>query len=311
VKMPDVGRGTAAVPVGIAFLDDQRERVESALQCVSAQASERLAPEMRPAFEYALSTSGKRLRPVLCVAAHAATQPPGVSPEAVYRLSCALEIVHTYSLIHDDLPCMDDDDLRRGRDTVHRVFGNAVGVAIGAALLPVAVRTLVGNAAALGLEVSERGALVVELMRAAGAEGMVGGQLLDLEGERREITPAALEAIHRRKTGALLVASLRIGALAGRAEPDLLESLTRYGEALGLAFQIADDVLDVEGNAADLGKTAGRDQDLSKASYPALYGLERARGLARAAVSEAKTAIAGRDLPHLASLADYVVERRK
>jgi len=311
VTMPGVGPAARAEPVGIAFLDDQRERVESALRYVAADASERLALEMRPAFEYALSTSGKRLRPVLCVAAHAATKPSGVTPEVVYRLSCAVEIVHTYSLIHDDLPCMDDDDLRRGRATVHKVFGNAVGVAIGAALLPVAVRTLVGNAAALGLEVSEQGALVVELMRAVGAEGMVGGQLLDLEGERREITPAALEAIHRRKTGALLTASLRIGALAGRAEPGLLESLTRYGEALGLAFQIADDVLDVEGNAADLGKTAGRDQDLSKASYPALYGLERARSLARAAVNEAKAAIAGRDLPHLASLADYVVERRK
>jgi geranylgeranyl diphosphate synthase, type II len=311
VKMPGAGREATVAPDGLAFLGEERERVESALRHVAADAALRLAPGMRPAFEYALSTSGKRLRPVLCVTAYAATRPSAATPEEVYRLSCALEIVHTYSLIHDDLPCMDDDDLRRGRATVHRVFGNAVGVAIGAALLPVAVRTLVGNAAGLGLEVGEQAALVVELMRAAGAEGMVGGQLLDLEGERREITPAALEAIHRRKTGALLTASLRIGALAGRADPDLLESLTLYGEALGLAFQIADDVLDVEGNAADLGKTAGRDQDLSKASYPALYGLERARGLARAAVSEAKTAIAGRDLPHLASLADYVVERRK
>jgi len=295
---------------GVSFLDRHREGVDRALSQVAAEAVEGLRSPLGPAVEYALSTSGKRLRPVLCIAAYSAARGVVDVPEAVYRLSCALEIVHTYSLVHDDLPSMDDDDLRRGRPTLHRVFGGPLAIVAGAALLPLAVATLSRNSSELGLSPEERGQLVIELATAAGAEGMVGGQLLDLEGEHGGVTPETLEDIHRRKTGALLTSSLRIGALAGRAQSDLLEALTRYGGALGLAFQIADDLLDVEGSSADLGKTAGRDVALRKASYPSIYGVEEAKSLSREMISQAKEALEGYDLPHLIALADFVVDRR-
>jgi geranylgeranyl pyrophosphate synthase len=288
-----------------AFLASEQARIDAALAGISASVLDNVAPSLRDAVRYALSTTGKRIRPTLCVAAYSAVG--GEPTPALYRLACALEVVHTYSLVHDDLPCMDDDDLRRGRPTVHRVFGARTAVLAGAALLPIAVRVLDGEARALGLSTPVRAALVVELCRAAGAEGMVGGQLLDLEGEEKEVDAAALEAIHRAKTGALLTASLRIGALAAGAPQAVLLALTRYGEALGLAFQIVDDVLDVTGSAESLGKQAGRDQALRKASYPALFGLEGARVLARARADEAKAALGAVASNRLRELADFVV----
>jgi geranylgeranyl pyrophosphate synthase len=274
-------------------------------------AAQEIGEPLRAPIEYALSTTGKRLRPVLCITAYRAATHPAPIADAIYPLSCSLEIVHTYSLIHDDLPCMDDDDLRRGRATVHRVFGNAAAVLAGAALLPLAIEVLDGSAESLGMSLRERAVLATELTRAAGAEGMVGGQLLDLRAEGRAIEGSDLEGIHALKTGALLTASLRIGAIAGGAGPGLLDAVTAYGRALGLAFQIADDLLDVEGSAEDLGKAAGRDSELNKASYPALYGVPGARARAREKVAEAKRAIEGFGLTELASLAEYVVERRR
>jgi geranylgeranyl pyrophosphate synthase len=291
-----------------ALLAAERDRVDATLEALAREALPEIDAELRDAVEYALSTRGKRLRPILCLAAHRAVAAEPAGP-TVLRLACAVEIVHTYSLVHDDLPCMDDDDLRRGRPTVHRVYGVERATAAGAALLPRAVEVLVGAARSLGLGEDGTATLVVELCRAAGAEGMVGGQLQDLEGEAREVDAEALERIHRAKTGALLTAALRIGALAGRAAPGQLEALSRYGAALGLAFQIADDVLDVVGDEAELGKAAGRDAALRKASYPALFGLDGARALARTRADEAKRALDGFASPELLALADYVVER--
>ncbi|MBW3628898.1 MAG: polyprenyl synthetase family protein [Gemmatimonadetes bacterium] len=303
---------TAAASRLDAFIERERVRVDEALASAAAEIVSPVGGALRAPLEYALSTSGKRLRPILFLSAYRAVAAPSdVDPSpTVYRLACAAEIVHTYSLVHDDLPSMDDDDLRRGRATVHRVHGVAPAMLAGAALLPIAMELIVRESRALGFP-PERGALLVrELCRAAGADGMVGGQLLDLEAERRVVDETMLEAIHRAKTGALLTASLRLGAIAGDAPEPALEALTHYGEALGLAFQIADDILDVTGDAASLGKEAGRDRELRKASYPSLYGLAGAQSLARRAANEAKQALGELRSPVLLALADYVVERR-
>ncbi|CAN5641175.1 polyprenyl synthetase family protein [soil metagenome] len=305
------GGSSAAIDLA-AFLAREQEEVERALATITEQLLPTLSLTLREPVGYALGTRGKRLRPILCCAACRAVggNPPG---EAIYRLSCALEIVHTYSLVHDDLPCMDDDDLRRGRPTVHRVYGAPLATLAGAALLPIAAELLEAEASALGLAAADSGRLVAELCAAAGAEGMVGGQLLDLEAEARPVDRAGLEAIHRSKTGALLAVSLRLGALAAGAGERETEALTACGRALGLAFQIADDILDVTGNSAALGKTAGRDQSLGKATYPALHGLEGARALARAKADEAVAALRGAGIasPELEALALHVVERRQ
>ncbi|MEX2583748.1 MAG: polyprenyl synthetase family protein [Gemmatimonadota bacterium] len=293
------------------FLSGQRRRVDAALEALTSEHGRGIPEHLREPVEYALSTTGKRLRPILCVQAYIASELHTKVPPALYRLACALEIVHTYSLVHDDLPCMDDDDLRRGRPTVHRVFGPVRATLAGAALLPIAMQVVSSEGEALGLSLEERARMITELARSAGAAGMVGGQLMDLAGEQRAVKAMELEAIHRRKTGALLTCSLRIGAIAGRASGDLLHAITAYGAALGLAFQIADDLLDVEGDSAELGKTAGRDIALRKASYPALFGVQGARELARQKVEEAKSALGARELPELRALADYVIERGK
>lgn len=290
-------------------LDAERAQIDSTLEEIAGTARDRVAPALGEAVAYALSTRGKRLRPILCLAAFRTAG--GEVNVAARRLALAPEIVHTYSLVHDDLPCMDDDDLRRGRPTVHRVHGTVTATLAGAALLPLAVGVLVGAARDLGLDAGRQALLVSELCGAAGAGGMVGGQLQDLDAERTPVDATRLEAIHRAKTGALLTASLRIGALAAGASPELLRALTLYGSALGLAFQIADDVLDVVGDAEALGKVSGRDQRLEKASYPGLYGLEGAQTLARERADEAKAAIAHLDAPELSALADYVVERQR
>lgn len=291
------------------LLEREQGLIDRELAAIGARARVELSAALAEAVEYALSTHGKRIRPILCLAAWRAVR--GGDAPAVYRLAAALEIVHTYSLVHDDLPCMDDDDLRRGRPTVHRVYDVPVATLAGAALLPLAVGVIDRAAGELGLEAQRRGVLVAELCRAAGAGGMVGGQLRDLEAEHSAIEARGLESIHRAKTGALLTASLRVGALAGGATDRVLARLTAYGEALGLAFQITDDILDVVGDQDALGKAAGRDARLRKASYPVLFGLDGARARARAKADEAKTAVDGIASAELLALADYVVERER
>jgi geranylgeranyl pyrophosphate synthase len=293
-----------------AFLARERQRVNAAL-ALAADDAVRGAPDaLREPMRYALATPGKRLRPILCAAAWRAVR--GAEPgDAVYRLACAVEVVHTYSLVHDDLPCMDDDALRRGRPTVHVVFGNTRAMLAGAALIPAAVRVLDAAARELGLGADARRALVLELCRAGGAEGMVGGQLMDLAGEARRLDAGALEDIHRRKTGALLAASLCLGGRAAGAGDAELAALATYGADLGLAFQIVDDVLDVVGDAAALGKTAGKDESAGKTTYPALFGLDGSQSRAAGFISEAVAALhaAGIRSEELEALARYVVER--
>ncbi|HEU4454505.1 MAG TPA: farnesyl diphosphate synthase [Longimicrobium sp.] len=306
---------TSAVPAAFDvahFLAAERDRVNAALRAVTPQAAEGASGAVREAILYALATPGKRVRPILCVAAWRALR-GGEAPEGVYRLACAVELVHTYSLVHDDLPCMDDDDLRRGRPTVHRAFDCRRALLAGAALIPAAVRVLDSAAVSLGLDVETRRALVAELCRAAGAEGMVGGQLRDLEGEGRRLDAAGLERVHRGKTGALLAAALHVGAGAAGAGEEAMAALTVYGQDIGLAFQIVDDVLDVTGDAASLGKTAGKDQQSEKSTYPALFGLDGARRLAGERVAEAVDALRAGGIvsPELEALARYIVERRQ
>lgn len=295
-----------------AYLASERARVDAALAGLIPGLAADVAAGLRAPLTYALETPGKRLRPILCAAAYRAAGGVG-DGAALYRLVCAVEVVHTYSLVHDDLPSMDDDDLRRGRPTVHRVHGVALATLAGAALIPAAVRVLDAAAAEMGIGAAARGALAAALCRAGGGCGMVGGQVDDLAGEARPVNGAGLERIHRRKTAALVAASLRLGGMAAGADAVRLAALTAYGEEVGLAFQIQDDVLDVTGTDQALGKTAGRDRSLGKATYPALYGLERARGMARARIGRAVSALRGAGIvsPALEALARYVVERER
>jgi geranylgeranyl pyrophosphate synthase len=294
-----------------AFLERERERINAVMNGLAPTIAEGAPPALGEPVLYALATPGKRLRPILCASAWRVVR-PGEAPDAVYRLACALEIVHTYSLVHDDLPCMDDDALRRGRPTVHVAFTPGAALLAGAALIPAAVRVMDDAARELELGAPVRGRLTAELCRAGGALGMVGGQLLDLEGEAAgDVDAGGLERIHRHKTGALLAASLRMGALAAGADDARLEALTEYGRELGLAFQIVDDVLDVTASDDALGKTPGKDAEAGKATYPSLFGLARAREMARERVGGASDALRGAGIrsPELKALAAYVLER--
>ena len=243
-------------------------------------------PRLAAAMRYSVTAGGKRLRPVLCLLAAEAC---GGTREAATPAAVALELVHTYSLIHDDLPAMDDDDLRRGLPTCHKAFDEATAVLAGDGLLTLAFEVLAANVrpaeAALGC--------VRALAEAAGPAGMVGGQMADLLAEgRADGTPEALEAIHRRKTGALLRAALRMGGLTAGAGAGALDALDAYGRAVGLAFQIVDDLLDVQGDEAKLGKRVGKDSGLGKWTYPSLLGVPESRRLAKRLADEAVDALA-------------------
>jgi geranylgeranyl diphosphate synthase, type II len=260
------------------------------------------------AIRYALDGEGKRLRATLVLAAYRAAGGRGDAA----GLAAAVEVVHAYSLVHDDLPCMDDDDVRRGRPTVHRVFGVPAAIAAGVAMVPLAALCAHRAACSLRLPPHVAHGIVKELMIAAGAGGMIGGQMLDLEGEGLSLSLAQLERIHRAKTGALIAASARLGGMAAEAGDARIEALGRYGAAIGLAFQIADDVLDVTATSDQLGKTAGRDAALRKSTYPAHLGVEGAVARGRALVDEACAALREEELltPELEHLARFTVARR-
>ena len=290
----------------LAF-DGDRAGVAAALELFAARylggSEEAIAAPIR----YSMLGEGKRLRAILLSAAYRAT---GGSRE-VHALAAAVEVVHAYSLVHDDLPCMDDDDMRRGRPTVHRAFGAARATAAGLAMVPLAARAAADAARALHLDEATVGRIVARLMEASGAGGMIGGQLLDLEGEGRDLTVGDLERVHRLKTGALITASIVIGAIAAGATPAALEAFERYGAAVGLAFQIADDLHDVTASTDVLGKTAGRDAALRKSTYPGLLGLDGARRRATTLSEDACLALdeAGIESEELRHLARYVVAR--
>ncbi len=284
-----------------------RAAIDRALESLSGELGPSLGGRTGDAVRYSLLGGGKRLRGLLVLAAYRTAGGSGdASP-----LAAAVEVVHAYSLVHDDLPCMDDDDLRRGRPTVHRAYGVSVATAAGVAMVPLAARAALNAAERLGLAATSCGAVVAELMRASGAGGMIGGQLLDLEGEDRPLDLTDLERIHRAKTGALIRAAVVIGGIAAQASPSEVEALGTFGDAIGLAFQIADDVLDVTATSDRLGKPAGRDLDLKKSTYPALLGVTGATERAAALVSEGCAALraAGLLSTELDALARFVIER--
>jgi geranylgeranyl pyrophosphate synthase len=261
------------------------------------------------ALAYALATTGKRVRPALVLAGYRAA---GGTDPAVDQLMTAVEIIHTYSLVHDDLPCMDDDDRRRGRPTTHVVFDVPTATRVGYLLVPVAVEVLCQATAALGVSAEGHQAIARTLLWASGIQGMVGGQWLDLEAEGRSLVAQDLTAIHARKTGALIEAACVVGGLAAGAGEPIVAALTAFGRDIGLAFQIADDVLDATATTAQLGKTAGRDASLGKSTYVGSLGVEGARAeaarLAESAVAHlAKTPL---ETSALVGLARYIVQRQ-
>jgi geranylgeranyl diphosphate synthase type II len=260
------------------------------------------------AIRYALKGEGKRLRGALVMASHRAAG--GMLD--VCGLAAAVEVVHAYSLVHDDLPCMDDDAMRRGRPTVHVVYGVPAATAAGMAMVPLAARAAMEAALEIGLAPEAASEIVRVLMKASGASGMIGGQLLDLEGEGSDLDLASLEAIHRRKTGALIEASMVIGGVAAGASEPLLDALASYGASVGLAFQIADDVLDITATTDELGKTAGKDVAFQKSTYPALLGIAGAKARAEALVEDACGGLqaVGALTPDLEHLARFIVARR-
>ncbi len=285
----------------------QRDAIGAAL---AAFCERHVGAELGPvgeAIRYSLLGEGKRMRGVLFLSVFEAAGGTGSGAD----LAAAVEVVHAYSLVHDDLPCMDDDDVRRGRPTVHRVFGVAAETAAGLAMVPLAALSAAEAARALGLSEDAVGEIVAELMRASGAGGMIGGQQLDLEGEGLTLALEELERIHRAKTGALIRSAAVLGGLAASVPRERLAALARYGDSVGLAFQIADDVLDVTATTDQLGKTAGRDLALKKSTYPALLGVEGARDRAAALVQEACAALrdVGLLTPALASIARFTIER--
>ena len=291
-----------------AYLTDRRQRVDEALATVLL-ADDAEPTSVHRAMRYSVMAGGKRLRPILVIAGAEAV---GGDAETVMSAACALELIHTYSLIHDDLPAMDDDDYRRGRLTNHKVFGEAVAILAGDALLTDAFRLIAENAARVASGAAVVRDVIVEVADAASTRGMVGGQVVDIESEGKTVTAETLEYIHLHKTAALIRASLRVGALLAGARADQLALIGEAGRSLGLAFQIVDDILDVEGTLAELGKTAGSDERKGKATYPAVHGIEASRAEARRLIGRAKEQLAGLGAGAVAlcALADYIFERR-
>src|SRR5436190_5426848 len=256
ISMADV-----VLDVAIDFGPD-RAAIDRALESFCDRHLAALTAPVADAIRYSLTGGGKRLRGLLFLRAYEAA---GGTADAS-ALAAAIEVVHAYSLVHDDLPCMDDDDVRRGRPTVHRVYGVPAATAAGLAMVPLAALCAAESCESLGLSGDSASAIVRDLMVASGAGGMIGGQLLDLEGEGQPLALEDLQCIHAAKTGALITAAATIGGEAAGASPDALTALARYGEAIGLAFQIADDVLDVTSTTSQLGKTVGRDLELRKST---------------------------------------------
>lgn len=288
------------------YLEARRLMVEEALEVALPQQD---GPETRvvEAMRYSLFAGGKRLRPILCLAASEAV---GGDLKAAMPAGCALEMIHTYSLIHDDLPAMDDDDLRRGKPTNHKVFGEAIAILAGDGLLTEAFVLLSDYNSLL----PERAVQVIGVIaEAASYRGMVGGQVVDILSQNKRADLETVQQMHSRKTAALIAAATESGALAGKGSEAQVAALARYGRAIGLAFQIADDILDIEGDTELLGKTTGADEARGKVTYPAAVGLERSRQAANEMVNDALAALEEFDdrANPLRSLANYIITRKK
>jgi len=289
-----------------------RDHLAQQQRLVDAQLDRLVPPETQPpetihrAMRYSLFAGGKRIRPILCLEA---ARTICEEPASAATPACALEFIHTYSLIHDDLPALDNDDYRRGKLTCHKVFGDAMAILAGDSLLTLAFEVL----ASMDAAADRKSRMIAELATAAGTVGgMIAGQVADLEGEGQPPTAPLLESIHRAKTGALLRASLRLGAIGAGASDAQYQALSCYGEHVGLAFQIVDDILDVEESSAALGKTAGKDAQQHKITFPAVYGVVESRRMAETECQRAHETLApfGARAARLHELADLIVHRK-
>ena len=289
-----------------SYLEESRTKVDEALNTY-LPGVDVLPRSLHQAMRYSVFAGGKRIRPILMMAA---CQAVGSDTERVLPAACAMEMIHTYSLIHDDLPAMDDDDLRRGRPTCHKTFGEALAILAGDALQTEAF-LLLSKPPAQDVSPDTCRRILHLIARSAGSMGMVGGQVVDMESESRDIDMPTLEYIHTRKTGGLILASVQSGALLGGADQVAFHALTRYAEAAGLAFQIADDILDIAGDQALLGKEVGSDVARGKATYPALLGLSASRERAGELRDIAIASLAGFDdrADPLREIASYIVGR--
>ena len=287
--------------------DADRQRIERRLEEISDRFLADVSGDVAAAIRYGLQSPGKRLRPLLVLYGYHAV---GGETDASL-LACAPEVIHAYSLMHDDLPCMDDDDMRRGRPTVHKVYGSRTAILAGVAMIPLAVRVIGDAGRTMGLSPGVTSSLAETLLSAAGEAGMIGGQLKDLEGEGSGLTVDAMQEVHRAKTGALIVASVRIGAIAGGATTSQLDAIEQYGRDIGLAFQIMDDVLDVTSTTTALGKTSGRDAVLRKSTYPALLGVDGARQRAHDLIADGLERLGGEGIltQELSQVANFMVTR--
>jgi len=290
-----------------AYLKRKREVVDRALESL-VPASSTFPPTIFDAMRYSLFAGGKRVRPLLALAA---AESLGASATGLVPIAASLELIHTYSLIHDDLPAMDNDDLRRGRPTCHKVYGDAIAILAGDGLLNLAFEVLSDAKRTKTVPAPRLLMIIAEIARAAGVFGMVGGQVVDMESEGKDVDFPTLEYIHTHKTGALLRASVRVGAIYGRASEKRLRALTRYGEYVGLAFQIADDILDLTGTEDEIGKDVGSDLKKGKKTFPAFYGLEESRRRAREVSDRAVQSLKefDRKADPLRELARYIVTR--
>ena len=293
-------------PELIPYLADRCKIVDKALRSYLPSAKTRPAT-VHDAMRYSVFAGGKRLRPILCLAAAEACDG---DYEAALPPAGAVECIHTYSLIHDDLPCMDDDDLRRGQPTSHVKYGEGIAVLAGDALLTIAFEILAKVKPTKRYDI---GSFVTELATCAGSKHLIGGQVLDLEGEGSDVllNPAQLKYIHQSKTAALLTSSIRLGAMTANATPARIEALTIYGQSLGLAFQVIDDILDVTQTSEKLGKSAGKDEATNKSTYPALFGLEKSRKEAARLTKKAHEALKpfGKKGDRLHEIVDYLLDR--
>ena len=290
------------------YLDERKALVDRTLDDLIPGDKEEPAEIFR-AIRYSLLAGGKRVRPILCLAAAEAT---GGETDAILPAACALEMIHTYSLIHDDLPAMDNDDYRRGRLTLHKVFGEDMAILAGDALLTEAFQILTDRKRMPGIPAERILDVAREIAEAAGYRGMVGGQVQDIRAEGETVGLETLHTIHRRKTGALLRVSVRAGAILAGAGDDVLADLSDYGGKIGLAFQIADDILNVEGDPAILGKGTGSDAARGKVTFPALMGIDASRARAEGLVKEAVSSLVRFDnrAAPLRAIAKYILERR-
>ena len=292
-----------------SYLKQKEDIVNKALYSLLPKEDE-FPQRLHKAMRYSIFAGGKRIRPILVIAA---AEVFGKTAGSVISIACAVEMIHTYSLIHDDLPAMDNDDLRRGMPTCHKVFGEALAILAGDALLTKAFQVMSQRPAVSSQQSAAILQAIHEIAKAAGSTGMVGGQVVDIESEGKDIEFPVLEYTHIHKTGELILASCKAGAIMANADDRGLEAITKYGEAVGLAFQIADDILDVEGTKEDVGKNVGGDVKKGKATYPSILGIEESKKRAGELASLAIASLKDFDekAEPLRAIARYIVERRK